>query len=121
MRGRAHAALKNIGRETVRDSDVKRKMLQLSPSFDETDLGFSKFSRFLRQAGDHGIVHLHQMSSGNVQVTLTPRPGPEDEKGQEARSGATVEPAVTPSTPTPDATPEVEEPRPSKSESVPLS
>jgi len=107
----ALVALKNIGRETVRDSDVKRKMLQLSPSFDESDLGFSKFSRFLRQAGDHGIVHLHQMSSGNVQVTLTPGPGPDDEKGQEAQSAATVDPAVTPSTQTPAPTPEVEEPR----------
>ncbi len=107
----AMAALKDIGRETVRDSDVKRRMLQLSPSFDESDLGFSKFSRFLRQAGDHGIVHLHQMSTGNVQVSLTPRPGQDDEKGTEAQSGATVEPAVTSSTPTPDPVPEAEEPR----------
>ncbi len=107
----AMAALKNIGRETVRDSDVKRKMLQLSPTFDESDLGFSKFSRFLRQAGDHEIVHLHQMSTGNIQVSLTPRRGQDDEKGQEVQTGATVEPAVTPSMPTPDATPEVEEPR----------
>jgi len=108
----ALVALKNIGRETVRDSDVKRKMLQLSPSFDESDLGFSKFSRFLRQAGDHGIVHLHQMSTGNVQVSLTPTPAPDDEKGQEAQSEATLEPAApTPEAPTPEAPPEGDEPR----------
>jgi len=107
----ALAALKNIGRETVRDSDVKRKMLQLSPSFDESELGFSKFSRFLRQAGDHGIVYLHQMSTGNVQVSLTPRPTPDDEQGQETRSEATLEPAATSSTPAPEEPPEGDEPR----------
>ncbi|GMR13491.1 MAG: hypothetical protein BMS9Abin29_1701 [Gemmatimonadota bacterium] len=107
----ALAALKDIGRETVRDSDVKRKMLQLSPSFDESDLGFSKFSRFLSQAGDHGIVHLHRMSTGNVQVSLTPRPGSDDEKGLEAQPGATEEPAGTPSPPSPENAAEGEEPR----------
>ena len=107
----ALTALKNIGRETVRDSDVKRRMLQLSPSFDESDLGFSKFSRFLRQAGDHGIVHLHQMSTGNIQVSLTPRPGQNDGKAPDVQPGAAVEPAGTPPVPSPEVTPEVEEPR----------
>jgi uncharacterized protein (TIGR00288 family) len=107
----ALVALKSIGRETVRDSDVKRKMLQLRPAFDESDLGFSKFSRFLRQAGDHGIVHLHQMSTGNVQVSLTLTPAPGDENGQKAPSGATLEPAATPSPPSSEAPVEGDEPR----------
>ncbi len=74
----AMLALEQIGRTTVRDSDAKRKMLELSPSFDEADLGFNKFSKFLKQAGDHGVVHLHQMSSGNFQVSLTPVPEHKD-------------------------------------------
>jgi uncharacterized protein (TIGR00288 family) len=62
--------LRDAGRVPVRDSDVKRKMLELNRSFDEAELGFSKFSRFLAQAGDHGVVQLTQTDAGNVEVTL---------------------------------------------------
>jgi hypothetical protein len=72
--------LRDAGRAPVRDSDVKRKMLELNRSFDETELGFSKFSRFLAQAGDHGVVQLIQKGSGNVEVTLAEREGGEDQR-----------------------------------------
>ncbi len=54
----------------VRDSDLKRKMLELEPSFDEGELGFGKFSRFLRQAHDHEIVDLEKREEGTYQVSL---------------------------------------------------
>jgi uncharacterized protein (TIGR00288 family) len=63
----AHA---EAGREWVRDSDVKRKMLELHPGFDEGELGFGKFSRFLRQAGDHGVVGLDKLQTGNYRISL---------------------------------------------------
>lgn len=53
----------------VRDSDVKRQMLQLDPDFDETTLGFSKFSRFLRQAHDAEVIDLHRVGNGVYEVT----------------------------------------------------
>lgn len=53
----------------VRDSDVKRQMLQLDPAFDETMLGFSKFSRFLRQAHDAEVIDLHRVGNGIYEVT----------------------------------------------------
>ena len=59
------------GREPVRDSDVKRKMLELEQGFDEAKLGFSKFSRFLRQAADHGVIELNKRESGNSEVSLS--------------------------------------------------
>jgi len=61
--------LRAAGRYPVRDSDVKRKMLELDSTFDETELGFPKFSRFLGQAGDHGVVTLTRTDNGN-EVTL---------------------------------------------------
>jgi uncharacterized protein (TIGR00288 family) len=61
------------GKEAVRDSDVKRRMLALNPSFDESELGFGKFSRFLRQAHDHEIVDLRKRDTGNYEVSLTKR------------------------------------------------
>ncbi|MEQ1855982.1 MAG: NYN domain-containing protein [Longimicrobiales bacterium] len=56
--------LKESGREPARDSDVKRRILDLSPDFDETNLGFPKFSRFLSQAEEHGIVRLGRGEAG---------------------------------------------------------
>ncbi len=49
----------------VRDSEVKREMLNRDSSFDEGALGFSKFSRFIRQAHDEEIVDITKDSDGN--------------------------------------------------------
>jgi uncharacterized protein (TIGR00288 family) len=58
------------GVETVRDSDIKRRMLLLEPGFSEGALGFPKFSRFLRQAHDHTVVEMKQGEGGSFQVAL---------------------------------------------------
>jgi len=54
----------------VRDSDLKRKMLEMEPGFDEGELGFGKFSRFLRQAHDHEVVDLEKREEGTYQVSV---------------------------------------------------
>ncbi len=66
----ALTTLKEQGRHPVRDSDVKRKMLEIRRSFDETELGFPKFSRFLQQADEHGIIRLERTEAGNLDVAL---------------------------------------------------
>jgi hypothetical protein len=57
---------------------VKRRILDLSPSFDETELGFPKFSRFLSQAEEHGIVRLGRGEGNALEVTLAGAPGASD-------------------------------------------
>lgn len=92
------SALDALSREeegAVRDSDLKRKMLELNPSFDEGTLGFGKFNRFLRQAHDHEVVDLEKREEGAYQVS--PR----------ASADATEAPVE-------QARPEREEPRSSK-------
>ncbi len=74
---RALEALRDDGRHPARDSDVKRRMLELEKGFDEAELGFSKFSRFLRQAHDHEIVDLHKQDGGNYEVSLRGTTTPE--------------------------------------------
>ena len=54
----------------TRDSDVKRRMLDLDRSFDETGLGFSKFSKFLTQAHEHEVVRIRRNEEGNFVVRL---------------------------------------------------
>jgi hypothetical protein len=62
--------------DAVRDSDVKRRMLALQKDFDEAALGFSKFSKFLRQAHDHEVVDLRKGEGGNYHVALGTRTSP---------------------------------------------
>jgi uncharacterized protein (TIGR00288 family) len=82
-------ALKADGRHPTRDSDVKRRMLEIDASFDEAELGFGKFSRFLRQAHDHEVVDLHKQESGNYEVALPGEGGPPD-RSREAEVNAGV-------------------------------
>lgn len=56
--------------ETARDGDVKRRMLDAQPSFDEGPLGFSKFSRFLREAHEQQVVDVRRLDDGGYEVML---------------------------------------------------
>jgi hypothetical protein len=76
--------LKEAGKSSTRDSDVKRKMLEVEAGFDEGELGFGKFSRFLMQAEEHGVISLEKTATGNYRVSLAdsgdgrPQPAPVD-------------------------------------------
>jgi uncharacterized protein (TIGR00288 family) len=59
--------LSEAGR-SVRDSEVKRAMLERDASFDEAALGFRKFNRFLRQAHDEEVIDLRRGAEGNYLV-----------------------------------------------------
>ena len=92
--------LRDAGREPARDSDVKRRILELRADFDEAALGFPKFSRFLVQAEEHGVVTLERGDAGNVSVSLAeeegaPAPGEvsaaaeeQDAEAEDVRGGA---------------------------------
>ncbi|HUE95606.1 MAG TPA: OST-HTH/LOTUS domain-containing protein, partial [Longimicrobiaceae bacterium] len=58
--------------KAIRDGDVKRRMLEISRDFDETKLGFPKFTRFLRQAHDAEVIDLSRAAGGNYEVSLSP-------------------------------------------------
>jgi len=78
--------------KTVRDSDVKRRMLAIESGFDEAELGFSKFSLFLKQAVDDGVVTLDKGDNGQFQVGLTAEAPKSREK--KAESAPRKEPAA---------------------------
>ena len=77
--------------EPVRDSDVKRRMLELEPGWDESRLGFGKFSRFLRQAHDSEVIDLRKAAGGRYEVSLPAGRGAEASAGkvkaEEAETG----------------------------------
>jgi uncharacterized protein (TIGR00288 family) len=88
LRQAASDLVKKSG-QSARDSDVKRRMLELQAGWDESALGFSKFSRFLRQAHDAEVVTLRRDDSGNYDVVPgNAELGPgEDERGGRRERG----------------------------------
>ena len=70
--------LRDADGDSVRDSDVKRRMLSLQRGFSEGSLGFSKFSKFLRQAAADGVIRLRSVEDGVLQVAPAPTVGVSD-------------------------------------------
>jgi hypothetical protein len=52
------------GREVV-SSQVKKKMLELNPSFKESDYGFNQFNQFLLHAKEEKIITLNKYKTTN--------------------------------------------------------
>jgi uncharacterized protein (TIGR00288 family) len=72
---------------SARDSDVKRRMLELQGGWDESALGFSKFSRFLRQAHDAEVVTLRRGDGGNYDVVAGTADLPHFDEQPDSRGG----------------------------------
>ena len=62
----------NDGR-AARDSDVKRKMLAIDRSFNESAFGFGKFSKFLLHAEEQGAIELKRGKGGSFGIVVAPR------------------------------------------------
>lgn len=65
----AEAMRRMVQQEDVMRSDrLKQVMQDIDPSFDEKDLGFSKFSRFCQEAASRGLLTLTRMENGQYEV-----------------------------------------------------
>ncbi|MFO7892581.1 MAG: OST-HTH/LOTUS domain-containing protein [Longimicrobiales bacterium] len=71
--------------EPARDSDIKRQILELEPGWDESELGFTKFSRFLRQAHDAEVVDLQRTSEGYYTARFPGQPVGTERPAREER------------------------------------
>jgi hypothetical protein len=81
------ASLQHEGTEGALASVVKDSMRRKAPAFDESDLGFSTFTRFLEDAGEKGIVKLEKdPKSGTYQVTLGDDHRPSRSDGDKPKS-----------------------------------
>ncbi len=66
---RAIALLEDEDR-SVDSSNLKQKMLQLSPTFDEKSFGFSQFKAFLAEAQRRKIIHIGKKVDGAYPIVL---------------------------------------------------
>ncbi len=64
--------------DVMRSDRLKQVMQEIDSNFDEKELGMSKFSRFCLEAQSKGLLHVHKLENGQLEV------GPPKGKGGEA-------------------------------------
>jgi uncharacterized protein (TIGR00288 family) len=69
LAGEAVQRMKRNG-DVMRADRLKQVMQQIDSSFDEKNLGMSKFTRFVQEAAHRGIVTSHKMDNGQLEVDL---------------------------------------------------
>ncbi|HEU4564529.1 MAG TPA: NYN domain-containing protein, partial [Gemmatimonadaceae bacterium] len=56
--------------DVMRSDRLKQVMQEIDSSFDEKDLGMSKFSRFVQEAAQRGLLKLTRLENGQIEVDL---------------------------------------------------
>ncbi|HEY9014710.1 MAG TPA: NYN domain-containing protein, partial [Gemmatimonadales bacterium] len=71
LAGEAVAYMARNG-DVMRSDRLKQVMQQIDPNFDERNAGFNRFSKFVIEAGQKGVIQLSKMDNGQYEVA----PGP---------------------------------------------
>jgi uncharacterized protein (TIGR00288 family) len=58
--------------DVMRSDRLKQVMQQIDPNFDERNAGFNRFSKFVIEAGQKGVISLKKLDNGQYEVS----PGP---------------------------------------------
>ncbi len=56
--------------DVMRSDRLKQVMQELDPSFDEKGAGFSRFSKFVAEAGQRGLLQLTKQQNGQYEIDL---------------------------------------------------
>ncbi|HZD05126.1 MAG TPA: NYN domain-containing protein, partial [Longimicrobiales bacterium] len=76
--------------DVMRSDRLKQVMIEIDPSFDEGNFGYSKFSKFLTEAASKGQVRIRKLENGQYEVSpgggTVPDRGRRPEQGRGERS-----------------------------------
>ena len=61
--------------DVMRSDRLKQVIMELSPGFNERDLGFKKFSKFLVEAANKGLLEIERASNGQYLIAPPSRGG----------------------------------------------
>jgi uncharacterized protein (TIGR00288 family) len=94
LAGQAVAQMARNG-DVMRSDRLKQVMQQIDPNFDERNAGFNRFSKFVLEAGQRGVVTVTKLDNGQFEVSPgtvaaapAPPPPPRSRDGAgEAREG----------------------------------
>ncbi len=84
LAGEAVAQMARNG-DVMRSDRLKQVMQQIDPNFDERTAGFNRFSKFVVEAGQKGMLIVHKMENGQYEVapaagTVIAAPAPKGEE-----------------------------------------
>jgi uncharacterized protein (TIGR00288 family) len=65
--GEAVARMKRNG-DVMRSDRLKQVMQDIDPGFDEKNVGMSKFSRFVQQAAERGLLTVTKLENGQLEI-----------------------------------------------------
>src|SRR6185437_226684 len=54
--------------DVMRSDRLKQVMQQIDPNFDERNAGFNRFSKFIVEAGQKGVVRVTKLDNGQYEV-----------------------------------------------------
>src|SRR3989449_4628191 len=58
--------------DVMRSGRLKQFMQEIDPAFNEKDLGFSRFSKFVVEAAHKGLIALTKLDNGQYEIGLGP-------------------------------------------------
>src|SRR5512146_875554 len=86
--------------DVMRSDRLKQVMQEIDPSFDEKDVGFSRFSKFVQEAAHRGLIATTRLDNGQYEIALGQKgepaaatPGAHAEAAAPAPAPAAPEPA----------------------------
>jgi uncharacterized protein (TIGR00288 family) len=92
LAGQAVAQMARNG-DVMRSDRLKQVMQQIDPNFDERNAGFNRFSKFVLEAGQRGVVTVTKLDNGQFEVSpgtvaaAPALPPPPRSRAGEAREG----------------------------------
>src|SRR3989454_1691625 len=58
--------------DVMRSDRLKQVMQEVDPTFNEKDIGFSRFSKFVVEAAHRGLINLKKLDNGQYEISLGP-------------------------------------------------
>src|SRR2546428_21257 len=58
--------------DVMRSDRLKQVMQEIDPTFNEKDIGFSRFSKFVVEAAHRGLINLKKLDNGQYEISLGP-------------------------------------------------
>jgi uncharacterized protein (TIGR00288 family) len=87
LAGEAVAQMSRNG-DVMRSDRLKQVMQQIDPNFDERNAGFNRFSKFVIEAGQKGVVLLNKLDNGQYEVAPGPAARPVAEMARDESAPA---------------------------------
>jgi uncharacterized protein (TIGR00288 family) len=83
--------------DVMRSDRLKQVMQDIDPTFDEKNLGKSKFSKFCQEAAEQGLIKVIKLENGQLEVAPTDQTSRAGTGGMPAPRGPGSQPAHAPS------------------------